>query len=455
VTPTVPHILIVNPWIHDFAAYDFWAKPLGLLSLGAILRRAGCCVSYLDCLDRFHPKMTPETVPGETYKRHGRGPYLKTTLMRPAGLEDVPRTYSRYGILPEWFEEDIKRLKPPDLVLVTSLMTYWYPGVKETIGHIKTVWPKVPLVLGGVYATLCHEHAVVNSGADEVHSGAADADIFSIVYRHTGWQPDAASDVINLIDLDSYPYPAFDLQSRISYMPLLTSRGCPMKCEYCAASRLQPIRLERSPDSVLQEIKYWHFQHNVVDFALYDDAFLYRPEQHALPLLEGIVKSGLKLRFHTPNALHLRWISAQVAKLMFAAGFKTIRLGLETALFDEGERHDQKVTHSQFKAAINHLRAAGFKKETLGAYLLVGLPGQEETSVLASFNMVHKVGVTPIPAYYTPIPHTLLWDKAQAASRYDLEADPVFTNNAILPCQKDPFSWDALNRFKHFAQNQC
>ena len=33
-----PHILLVNPWIHDFAAYDFWAKPLGLLSLAAILR---------------------------------------------------------------------------------------------------------------------------------------------------------------------------------------------------------------------------------------------------------------------------------------------------------------------------------------------------------------------------------------------------------------------------------
>ena len=30
-----PHILLVNPWIHDFAAYDFWAKPLGLLTLGA------------------------------------------------------------------------------------------------------------------------------------------------------------------------------------------------------------------------------------------------------------------------------------------------------------------------------------------------------------------------------------------------------------------------------------
>ena len=51
-----PHILLVNPWIHDFAAYDVWAKPLGLLGLGAILRRHGCRVSYVDCLNRFHPR---------------------------------------------------------------------------------------------------------------------------------------------------------------------------------------------------------------------------------------------------------------------------------------------------------------------------------------------------------------------------------------------------------------
>ena len=30
------NILLVNPWIHDFAAYDFWLKPLGLLYLGNV-----------------------------------------------------------------------------------------------------------------------------------------------------------------------------------------------------------------------------------------------------------------------------------------------------------------------------------------------------------------------------------------------------------------------------------
>ena len=145
-----PHILLVNPWIHDFAAYDFWAKPIGLLTIASILRDHGLTVSYIDCLDRFHPK-APKSDP---HRRYGRGPYLKTRIPKPPGLNDIPRFYSRYGIKPQWFREDLLKIRQPDLVLVTSLMTYWYPGVYETIEMIRSVFPQTPVVLGGIYARL-------------------------------------------------------------------------------------------------------------------------------------------------------------------------------------------------------------------------------------------------------------------------------------------------------------
>jgi len=44
-------LLLVNPWIHDFAAYDFWVRPLGLLVLASLLRESGCGVRLVDCLD--------------------------------------------------------------------------------------------------------------------------------------------------------------------------------------------------------------------------------------------------------------------------------------------------------------------------------------------------------------------------------------------------------------------
>jgi len=48
-----PPLLLINPWIYDFAAYDFWAKPLGFLYLAAILRKNGFAINYIDCLDSY------------------------------------------------------------------------------------------------------------------------------------------------------------------------------------------------------------------------------------------------------------------------------------------------------------------------------------------------------------------------------------------------------------------
>ena len=114
VKPTKPNILLVNPWIHDFAAYDFWAKPIGLLSIASILRKHGFNVSYIDCLDRFHPD-APAINP---QARNGRGPFLKVRIPKPKGLEDVPRNYCRYGIKIEWFREDLLSIQKPDLIFI-------------------------------------------------------------------------------------------------------------------------------------------------------------------------------------------------------------------------------------------------------------------------------------------------------------------------------------------------
>jgi radical SAM superfamily enzyme YgiQ (UPF0313 family) len=133
---------------------------------------------------------------------------------------------------------------------------------------------------------------------------------------------------------------------------------------------------------------------------------------------------------------------------MFEAGFNTLRLGLETAEFNHREEIDVKVSEHEFKRAVNCLREAGFKKNQIGAYLLVGLPGQKKDTIKHSIEIVKQIGITPVAAYYTPIPHTVLWPKAVAASRYDLESDPIFSNNAVIPCQKQPFNWEMIRYLK-------
>jgi len=441
-----PNILLVNPWIHDFAAYDFWAKPLGLLSLASILRLHGFSITYIDCLDRFHPK-APHIDP---YARNGRGPFLKTTIPKPKGLEHIPRNFSRYGIMLEWFREELELIPKPDLVLVTSFMTYWYPGVKETIRIIKETYSDIIVILGGIYAGLCNEHAVSHSGADIVLASPGEKYILKLAENHTGF---SVSPKFDPDDLDTLPYPAFDLQRKISYIPILTSKGCPFSCSYCASHFLNPKRMLRSPLSLIEEIKHWHFKYNVKDFVFYDDALLVDAERHAVVLFEGLIKENLNVRFHTPNAVHIREISEKTAGLMFRAGFKTIRLGLETATFENRKELDNKVTAKEFKQAVACLNKAGFQKNQVGAYLLTGLPGQTISSVEESIEEVKRNGITPVLAYYSPIPHTALWDRAVASSSYDLEADPVFTNNAIFPCWFEDFSWEKISYLKNLASN--
>jgi len=441
-----PHILLVNPWIHDFAAYDVWAKPLGLLTLASILRYHGFNITYLDCLDRFHPK-APQTDP---YARHGRGPYLKTKIPKPGGLKDIPRNFSRYGIEKKWFREDLLCIKKPDLVLMTSMMTYWYTGVQETIGVIKDIFPDVTIVLGGIYASLCYEHALNHSGAHRIETGPGEKHILKMVGECTGFSVNAKFDPD---DLDTYPYPAFELQRKINYIPLQTSKGCPFACKYCASHYLNPKRMVRNPESVVEEIRYRHEKYNVKDFVFYDDALLVDAEKHAVPMLEGIINAGLTVRFHTPNAVHIREISRQTARLMFQAGFKTLRLGLETTSLDIRNELDKKVSVTEFIRAVTCLKEAGFDKNMIGVYLLAGLPEQQTEFIEDSIQSVKQTGATPILAHYSPIPKTALWGQAVASSRYNLESDPIFTNNAILPCQNEPFSWQTISHLKKLAAN--
>jgi radical SAM superfamily enzyme YgiQ (UPF0313 family) len=440
----LPHILLVNPWIHDFAAYDFWAKPLGLLSLAAVLQAHGLPVSYIDCLNRFHLRASAT----DPHVRHGRGPYLKTPIPPPDGLVGIHRTFSRYGIDPDWLRYDLSRMRPPDLILVTSMMTYWYPGVCETIEVLRQQFPGATIILGGIYARLCTEHAIKHSGADDVVVDRGES-IFNLIEQHTGCRIIPKFDIG---DFTAWPRPAFNLQDRITYIPLLATRGCPFDCAYCASSFLEPGVQRKPAEDVAQEIAYWHQNYGVADFAFYDDALLWDAADYAVPMLQEIIACKMNIHFHTPNAIHIRAMTSDVAKLLKRAGFHSLRLGLETTAFDARKDMDHKVTAAEFQRTVSYLKSAGFDRRQIGAYLLLGLPGQPMAAVEASIRVVKEAGVTPVLAYFAPIPHTKLWDSAVAASRYDLAADPIYTNNAILPCQSEAFSWQELSRIKHMVR---
>jgi radical SAM superfamily enzyme YgiQ (UPF0313 family) len=229
-------------------------------------------------------------------------------------------------------------------------------------------------------------------------------------------------------------YPAFDLLRKIDYICLSTSTGCPYRCKYCASHFLNPEFSQRNPHHVLEEVLYWHKNYGVKDFAFYDDALLLHSDTHMSIFLEELIGMNLGLRFHTPNALHVREITPEIAGLLQRAGFRTIRLGLETSDSKMHQDLDQKVSEGEFERAVSHLKKAGFLNEQIGAYILMGLPGQSFESVMNTIRFVAGTGAMPYLAEYSPIPHTPIWKKAIASSDYDLASEPLFHNNTLLPC---------------------
>lgn len=134
--------LFINPWIYDFAAYDFWIKPIGLLYIASLLRDNGYQVNLIDCLNPFHPGLKEEEKIKIVYRKHsGHGKYPKEEILKPVPLKNIPLRYNRYGITPALFRRSLRNYEKPAAIFVTSMMTYWYPGVFEAIKIIREEMP--------------------------------------------------------------------------------------------------------------------------------------------------------------------------------------------------------------------------------------------------------------------------------------------------------------------------
>src|SRR5438128_1397126 len=88
-----PRVLLVNPPIYDFSAYDFWLKPYGLLRVAGYLRdRAE--LRLFDYLDRRHPSVDDKDLRGDDW---GRGEFPREAAPIPDVLAGIPRRFRRYG----------------------------------------------------------------------------------------------------------------------------------------------------------------------------------------------------------------------------------------------------------------------------------------------------------------------------------------------------------------------
>lgn len=409
-------------------------KPLGLLNIASLLRENGFRITLIDCLD-----WSIKT------KGYGEGKFFKAKIEKPLPLKSIPRNYSRYGIPEEILLKRLLSLEKPDLICVSSGMTYWYPGIFKLVGITKELFSQAPIILGGIYATLCFEHAKKHSGVDIVFNGRGEFEILKLISNLTNKELTIQN---SQFSIDGLPYPTFDLYPHLNYVCMAISKGCPLKCTYCAAPYLTKGFFRRDPLKVVEEIEYWTHKYRVNNIAFYDDALLIESSKHFIPIMKEVIKRRIHCNFHTPNALHIKEIDEEVAECLFRGGFKTVRLGFETSNKETQIETGGKVDNQEFQQAIKYLKRAGYSHEEIGVYVMVGLPGQRVGEVEESIAFVRETGARPILVEYSPIPHTPLFEKAKKMSLFDLENEPLFHNNSILPCQWEGFNLADYRRIK-------
>lgn len=182
-------------------------------------------------------------------------------------------------------------------------------------------------------------------------------------------------------------------------------------------------------------------EYGVRDFAFYDDALLFQKDSILLPFLSRIKDLNVKLRFHTPNGLHVRYIDKSILEYLVQAGFETLRFGYES-----GQSHHQsavsgKVDHSQLEAKAAIALESGFTGKQIGVYVMGGLPRQTPDNLCEEMDFIHSLGVSVKPVFVSPVPGTELF-RQYAVQFPEIMTDPLWHNDSFFIMNLE--GWDDL-----------
>jgi radical SAM superfamily enzyme YgiQ (UPF0313 family) len=404
-----PKIVLVNPPIYDFSAYDFWLKPYGLLRVAGYLR-GQAQLSLFDYLDRFHP-LAPSP-PAQRPGTWARGSFYAENVPKPVPFAAIPRTYKRYGLPRSLFQTMLAETGPFDVALIQTVMTYWYPGVQEVIADMRAYSPQTTIVLGGVYATLCPQHAR-GLGADLV----IDRDNLEPLWELLRLTPQLQE------------VPLWEAYADLRVGVLKLADGCPFKCTYCSVPQVYPPFAARSLERTLAELA-WLRQCGAQHIAFYDDALLFKPDQILLPFLRQVIQRGLQAHFHTPNALNARFITKDLARCMVQAGFRTFYLGFESSAYTWQRHTGGKVYAHELEQAVEHLVSAGADIRQITAYLIMAHPQTEQQDIEVSMYFAHGLGLRLMLSEFSPIPGTP--DGERCRQWIDLD-EPLWHNKTVFP----------------------
>lgn len=418
-----PTILLVNPPIYDFTAYDFWVKPYGLLRVGGRLR-GRCRLLLWDYLDRFCPENSADGGAAGTF---GRGKFRCEKINKPSLFEDIPRHFYRFGKPRESFISYLKTQPPADVVLVATMMTYWYPGVQEVISDIRRIWPRTPIILGGFYASFLPQHAA-QLGADEMIIGEnfSNSRYLAPLCEQEG-------------------LPCWELYPVLKTAVLTLTVGCPFRCAYCSVSLTKKPFTIRPLAQVIEELKQI-LRLGATDVAFYDDALLFKAHEGIIPFLDTVLQQGYPVRFHTPNGLHARFLTKPIAQKMVRAGFRTFYIGYESSSPAFHQQDGGKITPEDLLQARDALYQANALKNAV-VYEMLGHPRLDPCQLENSMKTASQLGFQIMLSDFSPLPKTP--DGELCGDKINL-AEPLNHNKTVFPIRL--LGFEQVNQFKDLCR---
>ncbi|MCC6028100.1 MAG: B12-binding domain-containing radical SAM protein, partial [Archaeoglobus sp.] len=249
------------------------------------------------------------------------------------------------------FSDFLKKIKDSLIVGITST-TPTFKSALEYAKKIKKAFPDIFVILGGVHVSFEPEKALKNEFVDAVCIGEGERTIVELAERVESGRD--LEDVKGIYfkkedkivknpprefiqDLDSIPFPAFDLMplekysllgERLEVFPMITSRGCPFSCRYCSSSLFMGRRFRaRSAKNVADEIEWLVNDFNARHIAFGDDTFTLSKKRVAEICKE--IKSR-KLDITWSCSSRIDTIDRELLEIMKSAGCSAIYYGIES-----------------------------------------------------------------------------------------------------------------------------
>ena len=379
--------------------------PLGLFCLAAWLRRYGCGVDAIDAEARGLP---PEAV---------------IAHIRRGGFDAL-------GI---------------------STTTAVFHRAAELAVAVKSAFPRLPVIGGGPHVSAlpreslqaceAFDFAIPGEGEEtlretleSLESGAGFGGVRGLVFRGSG-QIVANPPRPYIEDLDSLPFPAYDLIPDLSvYHPppfnyrkrpaanVITSRGCPNECTFCAQATFgRKVRM-RSPESVVEEIAMLLGRYGVREIAFADDTFTLRPER-VRRIFEFAARRGL--RFPWSCKTRVNTVDEDLLRFMRAHGCWHVALGIESGDERILATIRKNIRLEEVEHAVAASRRAGLVTK---GYFMIGHPGESPETIAATLRLATRLKLDQIAlTLNTPMPGTHQYRHAAECGTLEDTRWPAFS----------------------------